>query len=70
MSFEKKKAALIKYFRNNGGFPKGYVTIDASYGTIGDVSVNGTYRPPCSERGLGKQGSGKNRYQQRRHILN
>ncbi len=43
MSFEKKKAALIKYFRNNGGFPKGCVTIDASYGTIGDVSVNGTY---------------------------
>lgn len=43
MSFEKKKAALIKYFRNNGGFPKGCVTIDASYSTIGDVSVNGTY---------------------------
>lgn len=43
MSFEKKKAALIQYFRNNGGFPKGCVTIDTSYSTIGDVSVNGTY---------------------------
>ena len=43
MSFEKKKAALIKYFRNNGGFPKGCVTIDSTPGSVGNVSVNGTY---------------------------
>lgn len=43
MSFNEKKAALSKYFRENGGFPKGCVTIDASYSTVGGVSVNGTY---------------------------
>lgn len=43
MSFYEKKAALSKYFRENGGFPKGCVTIDASYSTVEGVSVNGTY---------------------------
>ncbi len=43
MSMTEKKAVLSKYFRSNGGFPKGCVTIDATLDTIGNVSVNGTY---------------------------
>lgn len=43
MSMTEKKAALSKFFRANGGFPKGCVTIDATSDPIGNVSVNGTY---------------------------
>lgn len=43
MSLNEKKTALNKYFRDNGGFPKGCVTIDATSDSVGNVSVNGTY---------------------------
>ncbi len=43
MSMAKKRTALMSYFRENGGFPKGCVTIDSNTETIGNVSVNGTF---------------------------
>lgn len=43
MSMTKKRTALLDWFRKNGGFPKGCVTIDNNTETIGNVSVNGTF---------------------------
>lgn len=43
MSMAKKRTALLSWFRENGGFPKGCVTIDSNTETIGNVSVNGTF---------------------------
>lgn len=43
MSMAEKKKVLLSYFRKNGGYPKGCVTIDSNTETIGNVSVNGTF---------------------------
>ncbi|MGN0619114.1 MAG: hypothetical protein ACI4J7_08850 [Ruminiclostridium sp.] len=43
MSLKSKKHILIEFFRNNGGIPKGAVSIDNDTGTIGNVMVNGCW---------------------------
>ena len=43
MSLRAKKSILIEYFRNNGGVPKGAISIDNDNGTIGNVMVNGSW---------------------------
>lgn len=43
MSLKTKKSILISYFRNNGGIPKGSISIDSDMSTVGNVSVNGSW---------------------------
>lgn len=43
MSMAEKRTALLSYFRKNGGFPKGCVTIDSTLDTVSNVSVDGTF---------------------------
>lgn len=43
MSLRAKKSILIEYFRNNGGVPKGAISIDNDTGTVGNVMVNGCW---------------------------
>lgn len=43
MSLKTKKSILINFFRNNGGIPKGAISIDNDTGTIGNVTVNGSW---------------------------
>ena len=43
MSLKTKKSILISFFRNNGGIPKGAISIDNDTGTVGNVTVNGNW---------------------------
>ena len=43
MSLKTKKSILIDFFRNNGGIPKVAITIDNDTGTVGNVTVNGSW---------------------------
>ena len=43
MSIAEKKRILAEYYREHGGFPLAAVTIDGDSGTVGNVSVNGTW---------------------------
>ncbi len=43
MSLKTKKSILIEFFRQNGGIPKGAITIDNDTGTVGNVTVNGSW---------------------------
>lgn len=43
MTLKAKKYILTEYFRTHGGIPSGTISVDSDSGTVGNVSVNGTW---------------------------